>query len=332
MSISLNAVALHLLVMNEQEELVVHYGAHQLPIQPAYEALIEEIHRAYQNKTKGYGQFKSESEFKASLIKCRSGDLPFYSFSCSMAEILRNELSKYPFATQGTLVFAEYQSLATDYLLVGLVPSNSGMKIMENLSISSTDYLDIAKMDLVAVVNLSTFESDPASNRYLSFIKGRIGRKVSDFFLDFMQADVGLDAKQQNQILLQAVNDFCSGQNLERDESTQLKKQVFDYCNDQIKSGEEVSVSELSGELPPNINGMSFLGFTQEQGYDIEHSFPGDSATIKKLKKFVGSGGGINITFEQILLGERVFYDPETDTLTIKGTPPNLRDQLVRNN
>ncbi|WP_412767566.1 hypothetical protein [Vibrio anguillarum] len=25
-----------------------------------------------------------------------------------------------------------------------------------------------------------------------------------------------------------------------------------------------------------------------------------------------------------------MFYDAETDTLTIKGTPPNLRDQLVR--
>jgi nucleoid-associated protein YejK len=26
-----------------------------------------------------------------------------------------------------------------------------------------------------------------------------------------------------------------------------------------------------------------------------------------------------------MLLGERVFWDPATDTLTIKGTPPNLR-------
>jgi nucleoid-associated protein len=29
-------------------------------------------------------------------------------------------------------------------------------------------------------------------------------------------------------------------------------------------------------------------------------------------------------------LGERIFWDAATDTLTIRGTPPNLRDQLQR--
>ncbi len=29
-------------------------------------------------------------------------------------------------------------------------------------------------------------------------------------------------------------------------------------------------------------------------------------------------------------MGERIFWDPVTDTLTIRGTPPNLRDQLQR--
>lgn len=40
-----------------------------------------------------------------------------------------------------------------------------------------------------------------------------------------------------------------------------------------------------------------------------------------------------HIALHQVLqndIGERVFYDPETDTLTIKGTPPALRDKLVR--
>jgi hypothetical protein len=30
------------------------------------------------------------------------------------------------------------------------------------------------------------------------------------------------------------------------------------------------------------------------------------------------------------LMGDRVFYDPATDTLTIRGIPPNLKDQLNR--
>ncbi|MCG3743122.1 nucleoid-associated protein YejK [Vibrio cincinnatiensis] len=332
MSLRINEIAIHQLAKNEQEELIVTFGLPEPQIQPNHEAVVEMLHRTFSNKTKGYGVFNSDSSFMQLLVDFRNGQSEFGQFSGSGAVMLKNELSKYPFADEGALIFAQYQWLATEYLFIGLVPQSNGMKLMENLSISATAYMDIAKMGIAAVIDLSTLEAGQGPNRYISFIKGRAGRRVSEFFLDFLQAEIGYDAKQQNQILLQAINDFCSDQNLERDESTQLKKQAFDYCNDQIKSGEEVSVSELSGELPPNINGMSFLGFTQEQGYEIERSFPGDSATIKKLKKFVGSGGGLNITFEQILLGERVFYDPETDTLTIKGTPPNLRDQLARNN
>jgi nucleoid-associated protein len=37
------------------------------------------------------------------------------------------------------------------------------------------------------------------------------------------------------------------------------------------------------------------------------------------LTKFVGSGGGLTLSFEQKLLNSRVFYDPQTDTLTIRG-------------
>ncbi len=330
MSISLNAVALHQLVKNEQEELVVHFGNHHQPIQPAYEALVEELHRAYAGKTKGYGQFQSDSDFQQWLTDCRKGNAPFYEFSKTSAVRLKDELSKYPFADAGTLVFAEYQSLATDYLLVGLVSSNSGMTVMDNLSLSATAYLDIAKMDLAAVIDLSTFETDSDSNRYLSFIKGRVGRKVSDFFLDFLQAEVGFDAKQQNQVLMQAVEDFCSDAKLDKEEKVSFKKSVHDYCNDQKKCGEEVNVKELSGELPEFGDVGTFINYTEEQGYELEDSFPADAGCVRKLTKFIGAGGGLNLSFDALLLGERVFYDAETDTLTIKGTPPNLRDQLTR--
>ena len=46
--------------------------------------------------------------------------------------------------------------------------------------------------------------------------------------------------------------------------------------------------------------------------------------------KFSGAGAGLSLSFEQKLLGERVQYDAERDVLIIKGTPPNLRDQLQK--
>ncbi|AQP35733.1 nucleoid-associated protein YejK [Vibrio sp. V09_P4A23P171] len=331
MSLHLSNVILHQLSKNEQDELVVKYRSQSLDNDTSAENLVAELHRVFNSKaSKGFGSFKSDSDFQTWLQELRQGERDFYDFSQISAQRLKDELSKYPFADEGILVMAEYQSLATDYLFIGLLPLNQSLKVTEGLDISATDYLDINKMDIAARLDLSSFETDKNSNRYLAYIKGRVGRKVSDFFLDFLQADVGLDTKVQNQVLMQAVQDFCTDSKLEKDEAIGYKKQVYDYCNEQIKAGEEVHIRELSGELPASQDGTGFFEYTQAHGYELEERFPGDRSTVRKLTKFVGAGGGLNVSFDSLLLGERIFYDPESDTLTIKGTPPNLREQLTR--
>ncbi|KOO08607.1 nucleoid-associated protein YejK [Vibrio hepatarius] len=332
MSLQLSNVILHQLQKNDSDELIVNFRADSLNNDSSTENLVAELHRVFNSKAgKGFGSFKSDSEFQHWLQELRKGERNFYDFSQSSANRLKEELAKYPFADEGILVFAEYQSLATDYLFVAIIPSNHSLKVTEGLDISATEYLDLSKMDIAARIDLTSYETDKDSNRYLAYIKGRVGRKVADFFLDFLQAEVGLDTKQQNQVLMQAVEDFCTDSKLEKDEALSYKKQVADYCSEQIKSGDEVQIKELSGELPAAQDGTSFFDYTQEQGYELEESFPGDRTAVRKLTKYVGAGGGVNINFDSMLLGERIFYDPETDTLTIKGTPPNLRDQLTRN-
>lgn len=332
MSMNLSNVILHQLTKNDQDELIVNFRSESLENDVFSQDLVSELHRVFNAKAgKGFGSFKSDSNFNHWLQEVRQGKLNFYDFSQNCASRLKDELVKYPFSDEGILVLAEYQSLATDYLFIALLPSNQSLKVTEGLNIGATDYLDISKMDIAARIDLSTLETDAESNRYLSYIKGRVGRKVADFFLDFLQAEIGLDSKQQNLVLMQAVDDFCADAQLDREETSSYKKQVFDYCSEQIKANEEVEVRELSGELPASDDGTSFLDYTEQRGYELEESFPADRTAVRKLTKYVGAGGGLSINFDSMLLGERIFYDPETDTLTIKGTPPNLKDQLVRN-
>ncbi|PSW03609.1 nucleoid-associated protein YejK [Photobacterium lipolyticum] len=331
MSLILSNVILHQLTKNEQDELEIHLRKQMLDQGESTEDLVTELHRVYSSKgAKGFAHFAEDSEFCHWLKQCRTGELDFLTFSNQSAQRLQAELAKYPFAEAGTLVMAEYQSLATDYLFIGLLPTRHSMKVTEQLDISATDYLDVAKMDIAARIDLSSWETDADSNRYLTFIKGRVGRKIADFFLDFLQAVVGLDVKEQNQVLMQAVEDFCADSRLDKEEKQQYRKQVYDYCNGQLQSGDEVAVKELAGELPNAEDGTNFYEFTSNQGYELEESFPADRTSMRKLTKFVGSGGGLTINFDSMLLGERIFYDAETDTLTIKGTPPNLKDQLQR--
>ena len=224
MSLHLSNVILHQLRKNDSDELVVNFRADSLANDASTENLVAELHRVFNSKAgKGFGSFKSDSEFQNWLHELRKGERSFYDFSQESANRLKDELSKYPFADEGILVIAEYQSLATDYLFVAIIPSNESLKVTEGLEISATDYLDLSKMDIAARIDLTSYETDKESNRYLAYIKGRVGRKVADFFLDFLQAEVGLDTKQQNQVLMQAVEDFCTDSKLEKDEAISYK-------------------------------------------------------------------------------------------------------------
>lgn len=332
MSINVKNFQIHQLLKNELDELIVELGKHNLPLGSTCDVLVSEIHSTFRNKVRSFGTFRDESEFMHAFNAYHHGHFPFYELTRRYAEYLVSELSKYPFADVGALAFAEYQYLATDYFMVCLIPSKNGITLEPGeQKVSLTDYLDIPQITIAAQLNLSSyFDKNQDSYYNLSFIKGRTGRRVSDFFLDFLSAEIAFDTKQQNSALIQAVSDFIGEYNLDKDEATQFKKHVADYCKDKKCSGENIILCELSSEVPTSPSGLSFAQYINEQGYELEKEFPTDQSIIKKLTKYVGAGGGLNISFDRVIFGERVFYDPETDTLTIKGTPPNLRDQLTR--
>lgn len=329
MSLDIDQIALHQLIKRDEQTLELVLRDSLLDATPAVEEMMAELHRVYSAKSKAYGLFDEQSELAEALRGCRKGDEDFLGFSRAATARLRDELAKYPFADGGIVLFCQYRYLAVEYLLVAVLNSCSSMRVNEQLDISSTHYLDITHADIVARVDLTEWETNPESTRYLTFLKGRVGRKVSDFFMDFLGASEGLDTKAQNRGLLKAVDDYCDEAQLDKNERQQYRQQVYSYCNDQLQAGEEIEVAALSHELPP-LGDKTFQAFSEEQGYELEDSFPADRSTLRQLTKFAGSGGGLTLNFDALLLGERIFWDPATDTLTIKGTPPNLRDQLQR--
>ena len=329
MSLDIDQIALHQMIKRDEQTLELVLRDSLLPSNATVTAMMEELHRVYSAKSKAYGLFNEESELADALRNCRKGENDFLAFSRAASARLRDELGKYPFAEGGIVLFGHYRYLAVEYLLIAVLSSQNSMRVNEELDISSTHYLDINHADIVARIDLTEWETNPESTRYLTFLRGRVGRKVSDFFMDFLGASVGLDTKAQNRGLLQAVDDYCEEASLDKNERQNYRQQVSAYCNEQLKSGEVIELAGLSNELAP-LGEKTFQAFTQEQGYELEESFPADRSTLRQLTKFAGSGGGLTINFDAMLLGERIFWDPVTDTLTIKGTPPNLRDQLQR--
>ena len=332
MSITVNQIVLHQLVKHAENETTTMESVLRdelLTITPEVEQMMLQLHQGYQNKGKAFGVFQENSIFAQDLNRLLENEINFLNFSQQSTKLLAQELGKYNFADSGTLILCQYNFLATDYLLIALLDSRISMLVDENLEIRRTEYLDITQFDIAARINLTDLQVNANSNRYLTFIKGRVGRKISDFFMDFLGAEEGLNPQVQNQCLLQAVSDYCEQGELNKEQTQAVKKQVFEYCKGQLASGDEIALTELSANLP-TLNERPFVTFTEEQDYGLEETIPPVRSALKTLTKFSGSGKGVTLSFDADLLNNRIEWNPLTDTLTIKGIPPNLKDQLQK--
>ena len=332
MSIAVNQIVLHQLVKHAENETTTMESVLRdelLTITPEVEQMMLQLHQGYQNKGKAFGVFQENSIFAQDLNRLLENEINFLNFSQQSTKLLAQELGKYNFADSGTLILCQYNFLATDYLFIALLDSRISMLVDENLEIRRTEYLDITQFDIAARINLTDLQVNANSNRYLTFIKGRVGRKISDFFMDFLGAEEGLNPQVQNQCLLQAVSDYCEQGELNKEQTQAVKKQVFEYCKGQLASGDEIALTELSANLP-TLNERPFVTFTEEQDYGLEETIPPVRSALKTLTKFSGSGKGVTLSFDADLLNNRIEWDPLTDTLTIKGIPPNLKDQLQK--
>ena len=324
MSITVNQIVLHQLVKHAENETSMMESVLRdelLTITPEIEQMMLQLHQGYQNKGKAFGVFQENSIFAQDLNRLLENEINFLNFSQQSTKLLAQELGKYNFADSGTLILCQYNFLATDYLFIALLDSRISMLVDENLEIRRTEYLDITQFDIAARINLTDLQVNANSNRYLTFIKGRVGRKISDFFMDFLGAEEGLNPQVQNQCLLQAVSDYCEQGELNKEQTQAVKKQVFEYCKGQLASGDEIALTELSANLP-TLNERPFVTFTEEQDYGLEETIPPVRSALKTLTKFS--------SFDADLLNNRIEWDPLTDTLTIKGIPPNLKDQLQK--
>ena len=139
----------------------------------------------------------------------------------------------------------------------------------------------------------------------------------------------GAFAKEQSKVVLASVEEYLSASDYDASEKSAVRKQVYEYCEEQTKQGLDVHLQELSATIDSS-DARAFTDYCAEQNIEVPEQFPVDVKELKTLVKFSGAGGGVSISFEQKHLGERIRYDMDKDLLIIQGVPPNLKDQLQR--
>jgi len=312
---------------------VLHARDTELAASQAMENLLADLNESYNAKQgKAWGLFHEESgayPLSGWLKAYLDGEQDFTAFSRQAIEQLQKLMEESNLSTGGHVLLAHYQQGMTDYLAIALLHHSEGLAITEALDVTPAKHLDLGQLHLAARINLSAWRNDKQSKQYISFIRGKNGKKSSEYFRDFIGCHEGVDAPSETRTLLKAFSDFVEIEDLAEEQARFKTETLLDYATSQAKLGEPITLDELSGLIDED-RPQAFFDHIRNKDYGMAPEFPADKRTLNQFRRFTGRAEGLSISFEAHLLGSKIEYDEARDTLVIRQVPTQLRDQLKR--
>lgn len=302
-----------------------------LPMSQATDNLLADLNDTYNAKaSKVWGFFSPESgayPFSGWLKSYTDKTTTFDEFAANAAEHLVRLLEESNLSTGGHFLVVHYQQGMTDYLLVGLVHQSDGINITQQLDITPARYIDTSQLHVAARVNMSEWRNNANSKQYISFIAGKNGRKVSDYFRDFIGCQQSIDAPSETRTLLKAFSDFVESEDMPESEAREKTNLLVDYAASQSKLGDKITLDELS-QLLDEDQPKAFSNFISAKDYGLSPEIPADKRTMKQFQRFTGRAEGLSISFDSSLLGSKVEFDEAKGHLIIRELPTLLKEQL----
>lgn len=312
---------------------VLFLGASEQVESQARDDLMSQLNESY-NATagKGWGFFHAESgAFPLSgwLGKYLAGVTDFLAFSTTAVEHLTKLMEESNLTTGGHALFCHYQQGMTDYLIIALVQETEAVTMTEELSLLTVKRLDLDHIRLAARINISEWQNNRQSKQYISYLKGKQGRRLNDYFRDFIGCQEGIDGPGETRTLLKAFSDFVESEDLPEESAREKTQTLVSYSMSQAKLGEPITLDELSGLIDED-RPKNFYDFIKAKDYGLSDTLPPDKKTLNKFRRFTGRTEGMSISFEAHLLGSKIEFDQAGGTLMLRGLPTQLTDQLRR--
>ncbi|NLJ12043.1 nucleoid-associated protein YejK [Denitrificimonas caeni] len=305
-----------------------------LPNSSAVQHVLADLNDSYNAKpSKAWGLFQSDSSqwpLQNWLSSYLAEQSDFVSFSRQALEHLKKHVEEANITLSGHVLFAHYQQGMTDYLTIAVLQHSEGMVVNAGLDIDAARHLDLSQLHLATRINLSEWKNNAQSKQYISFLKGKNGKKVIDGFRDFLGCQEGVDGPSETRTLLKAFSDFVESEDLPEEQAREKTDSLTSYANNQARRGEVVSIEGLS-EVLDEDNPQAFYNHIRNKDYGLSPEFPADKRTLNAFRRFTGRAEGISISFDSHLLGSKVEYDESRDMLIIRQLPTQLKDQLKRN-
>lgn len=314
---------------------VLHARDRELAASDSIENLLVDLNDSYNAKQgKAWGYFHNESgayPFSGWLKLYLDEQQDFTTFSRTSVEHLQRMMEEFNLSTGGHVLFTHYQQGMTDYLMIAVLQQIETVGLDSDLNVVVSRYLDTGNFSCAARFNLSEWRNNPNSKQYISFVKGRSGRKSSDYFRDFIGCQEGVDGSGETRTLLKAFTEYVEKEDLAEESAREKTHALLDYATTQTKLGQPLHLQELS-EILDEDRPQAFYEHIRNSDYGLSPEIPADNRVLNQFRRFTGRAEGLSISFEAHLLGSNVTYDADTGSLTIKNLPTQLTDQLKRRN
>ncbi|WP_219097594.1 nucleoid-associated protein YejK [Pseudomonas sp. UMAB-40] len=312
---------------------VLHIGRSEQVESQARDDLMSQFNESYNPTSgKGWGFFHPESgahPLRGWLSTYLAGGSDFLTFSVVAVEHLTRLMEESNLTVGGHALFCHYRQGLTDYLIIALVQETEALTMTEELDLIRVRRLDVDHLRLAARINLSEWASNATSKQYVSYLKGKNGKRASEYFRDFIGVQEGVDGAGETRTLLKAFIDFVESEDLPEESARERTKTLIDYASSQTKLGEPMNLEELS-ELIDEERPKAFYDHIRNKDYGLSPEIPADKRVLNQFRRFTGRTDGLSISFESHLLGSKVEFDQEGGTLTLSGLPTKLTDQLKR--
>lgn len=279
-------------------------------------------------QSKAFFNFNDSSTLAADLKKAEE---TIDDIVLQLAPLISNSLSTYFQNVKGYIVIGSYESLATHYLTIAVIEDSHQFTFTQEEQMIESSAVDAAKFQLAIRINISDLKTEKCKNSPITLFKKTVSRRSTQFAETVLDCSESNNTRTASRLIVSAVESYVQSENVaaSEEEKASIKKEAARFCREASAAGMPVVISEFSGAI--SSSEKSF----EEHFYSLSDNLAGEVSIqtdiVNSLVEYKGAGGGLKIQFKDNLLGERISYDIASDTLVIKGIPPNLKDQLLRN-
>lgn len=299
---------------------------------------LADVKKSFSGPGKTYGIFEEQNAstvFENLLEGYINGVLGFLDLTHELMKHYERILNNTKAASGGFLVFADYfnKTVEKDYLLVLAINNKQSYLFNEDLTLSEIESIDLSKIDIASLINMSKWQEYKGGNEgidtYLSFRSGL--KNLSQYFQTFVGCANKTNKKAGSRKLVLAIKDYLDSKNFDKETSDGLMDKISSHCIEYDKNNKGVFLSDISRIINED-NPEDFEHFATDEKYSVNPIISVDRNVMKLLTKtiFKSKNQDFSIEFDNILIGDTIKYDEETNTMTIDDVPEELAAQLKK--